>query len=252
MIPAIMLEDVSVYINKKNVLRNITINIPKSKITVILGPSGSGKSTLLRTINRLIELMPNVTVDGKIRVFGRNIYEISPYSLRRIVGMVFQTPNPFPHLSIYENVAIAAKINKVAKNKEELKSIVKDSLKKAMLWDEVKDRLNDRPFNLSGGQQQRLCLARALAMKPKILLLDEPTANIDAYNTLKIEEVLKRLVREEKITIVVVTHMVQQAKRIADYVVILYNGEIVEFGPARKVFTKPSNVITMKLLRGDI
>jgi phosphate transport system ATP-binding protein len=173
-----------------------------------------------------------------------------PYELRKYIGMVFQIPNPFPHLTIYENIAIAAKINGVAKDKKELDNIVRWALEKAMLWDEVRNRLHDYPHQLSGGQRQRLCLARALAMKPKLLLLDEPTANIDPVNARKLEEAIVSL--KDEVTVIMVTHSPYQAARVADYVAVLYDGKVVEQGPAQQLFLRPSTEITQKLLRGEM
>jgi len=249
---AIEVEDLHVYIGNKHILKGVNLRVPQSAITVILGPSGSGKSTLLRTINRLIELNPEARVRGRVRVMGIDVYSADPYEVRRMIGMVFQVPNPFPHMSIFDNVAIAAKINGVARRREELEKVVRWALEKAMLWDEVRDRLRDPPTKLSGGQQQRLCLARAIAMKPRILLLDEPTANIDVYNTVKIENALKSLVNELGMTVVLVTHMPQQALRIGDYVAVMYDGRIVEFGPVDQVSLNPRSEITKRLLRGEI
>ncbi len=249
---AVEIEDLHVYISGKHILKGVSLRVPESAITVILGPSGSGKSTLLRSINRLIELNPYARVEGTVRVFGKNVYEEDPYEVRRMIGMVGQVPNPFPHMSIYENVAIAAKINGVAKKRSEVDKIVKWALQHAMLWDEVKDRLKDPPTRLSGGQQQRLCLARALAMKPRLLLLDEPTANIDVYNAVKIENALKSLVEGLGMTIILVTHMPQQALRIGDYIAVMYDGRIVEFGSVDEVSLNPKSEVTRRLLRGEI
>jgi len=249
---AVRTEKLSVWIHGKHVLKGIDFRAPTAAITVIMGPSGSGKSTLLRSINRLIEMVPGSRVEGKVYIFGKDIYSDDPYRVRRYVTMVSQTPNPFPHMSIYENVAIGPKLHRIAKTREELDRIVKWALEKAMLWDEVKDRLHDPPTRLSGGQQQRLCLARALALKPKILLLDEPTANIDPVNARKIEEAIKMLVREEGITVIFVTHTPAQAVRVADFIAFIYNGELVEYGPAREIALNPRHRLTEMYLRGEI
>lgn len=247
---AIEIEKLNLYINERHILKNISLNIPYNTIHVIMGPSGSGKTTLLRVINRLIDLIPNARIEGKVFVMNKNVFQIDPYVLRRDIGMVFQIPNPFPHMSIYWNVAMAAKLNGVAKNGKELNEIVRWALEKAMLWDEVKDRLNRYPSELSGGQRQRLCLARAIAMKPKILLLDEPTANIDPVNARKLEEAIVSLKNE--ITIAMVTHSPHQAARVADSVTLIYDGTIVEQGSASRVFLHPSNEFTAKFLRGEV
>ena len=250
--PAVEIEGLRVWIGSNEVLKGVSASIPARSITVVLGPSGSGKSTLLRCINRLIELVPDARVEGTVRVFGVDVRKVDPYELRKRVGMVFQIPNPFPHMSIYENVAIAAKIAGVARSRRELDEVVRWALERAMLWDEVKDRLDDPPTRLSGGQQQRLCLARALAMKPRLLLLDEPTANIDPENSKKIEESIRTLVREEGVSVIFVTHSPHQAARIADYLVVVYRGLIVEEGSAREVIESPKHEITRKLLSGAI
>ncbi|MEM4553675.1 MAG: phosphate ABC transporter ATP-binding protein [Ignisphaera sp.] len=247
---AIEIKNLNLYISDRHILKNVSMDIEPNTIHVIMGPSGSGKTTLLRVINRLIDLTPNIKVSGEVYVLGRNVFEIDPYTLRRDIGMVFQVPNPFPHMSIYWNVAIAAKLNGVARNKRDLDEVVRWSLEKAMLWDEVKDRLNKYPNELSGGQRQRLCLARALAMKPKILLLDEPTANIDPVNARKLEEAIVSL--KNDITIVMVTHSPHQAARVADSVTLIYDGAIVEQGAASRIFLHPSNEFTAKFLRGEI
>ncbi|MEM1642832.1 MAG: phosphate ABC transporter ATP-binding protein [Desulfurococcaceae archaeon] len=244
------MENVNVYIDGRHVLRDITLKVPYNTVYVIMGPSGSGKTTILRVINRLIELNPNPKVNGSVKILGFDAFKVDPYDLRKYIGMVFQIPNPFPHMTIYENIAMAAKINGVARSKKELDEIVKWALDKAMLWDEVKDRLMSYPHTLSGGQRQRLCLARALAMKPKILLLDEPTANIDPVNARKIEEAISIL--KEDMTIIMVTHSPHQAARVADYVAMIYNGSIVEQGPASQVFLSPRTDFTAKFLRGEM
>ncbi|MEM0046772.1 MAG: phosphate ABC transporter ATP-binding protein [Fervidicoccaceae archaeon] len=250
---AIETENLSVSIGGRKILRDINIEIPRGKITAIMGPSGSGKTTLLRVFNRLIEVSDStdIAVEGKVLVEGRNILEIDLYELRRLFGMVFQEPNPFPHLSIYDNVAIGPKTLRIVRTKGELDELVRASLEMAGLWEEVKGRLKDKPWKLSGGQQQRLCLARALAIKPKILLLDEPTANIDPINTVKIEEALKKLAKEG-MTIVMVTHMPQQAIRIASHAIFLYHGSVVEQGPISKLAYAPSSELTKNFIYGEV
>jgi phosphate transport system ATP-binding protein len=245
---AVEVDNLTVKIREVVVLRDITLRIRRNTIFVLMGPSGSGKSTFLRTLNRLIDFVEGSEVRGSVRVLGQDIYEVDPYILRSKVVMVSQEPNPFPHMTIYDNVALPARLNKVARSKRELDELVRWALEKVMLWDEVKDRLRDYPHTLSGGQRQRLCLARALAAKPEILLLDEPTANIDPANTLRIEESLRNL--RDEVTVIMVTHMPHQAARVADHVALLYDGTIVEEGPAREVFMNPRNDITNKFLRG--
>ncbi|GAB6100795.1 phosphate ABC transporter ATP-binding protein [Thermococcus atlanticus] len=234
------------------VIKGINLKIPKNVVFALMGPSGCGKSTLLRAFNRLLELRDNTRVEGEVRLFGKNIYreDADPIEIRKDVGMVFQYPNPFPHLTIYDNVAIGVKLNGLVKNREELDKRVEWALKKAALWDEVKDRLRDYPANLSGGQRQRLVIARALAMKPKVLLMDEPTANVDPVGTKKIEELLFEL--KQDYTIVLVTHSPAQAARISDHVAFLYLGEIIEMGPTRKVFENPEHELTEKYVTGAL
>ncbi len=238
--PKIFTRGLRVFYGKKLVLKNINIDIPEGKITVIMGPSGSGKSTLLRVFNRMIDLVENAKVEGKVVLDGRDIYHdgISLVELRRRVGMVFQRPTPLP-MSIYDNVAFGPRIHGIAKTKEELDSIVERSLKLAGLWDEVKDRLHDPAAALSGGQQQRLAIARALAVDPEVLLLDEPTASLDPIATQKIEETIRGLAG--KYTIVLVTHDVEQAMRVADHVIFVYKGEVVEQAPADEFFANPKD-----------
>jgi phosphate transport system ATP-binding protein len=250
--PAIEVKGLRVRISGKDILKGVDLRVPEATITAIMGPSGSGKTTFLKVLNRLIELVDGVEVSGEVRVYGSNIFDMDVYKVRRLFGMVFQTPNPFPHLSIYDNVAMGAKVNNVARSRKELDEIVRWALEKAMLWDEVKNRLHDPPWRLSGGQQQRLCLARALAMKPRILLLDEPTANIDPVNTAQLEDALRTLRRDENITVVIVTHMPHQAIRVSDYIVMFYDGRVVEEGPTGEIAISPREDITRRFLRGEM
>lgn len=249
---ALETKDLKVYYGKNMVIKGVNLKVPKNVVFALMGPSGCGKSTMLRTFNRLLELNSEARVEGEVRIFGRNIYapDVDPIEVRREVGMVFQYPNPFPHLTIYDNVAIGLKLNRLVRSKEEIDKRVKWALKKAALWDEVKDRLDDYPSNLSGGQRQRLVIARTLAMKPKILLMDEPTANIDPVGTKKIEELLFELKKEY--TIILVTHSPAQAARVSDYVAFLYLGELIEVGPTRKVFENPEHELTEQYVTGAL
>lgn len=247
---AIEVENLTVRIKEVEVLRNVTLRVRRNTIFVLMGPSGSGKSTFLKTLNRLIDFVDGAEVRGTVRVLGEDVFRADPYKLRSRVVMVSQEPNPFPHMTIYDNVALPARLNGVARSRRELDEVVRWALEKVMLWDEVKGRLRDYPHTLSGGQRQRLCLARALAAKPEVLLLDEPTANIDPVNTIKIEESLRNL--RDELTIVMVTHMPHQAARVADYVALLYSGTVVEEGPAREVFMNPRSELTNRFLRGAL
>ncbi len=230
------------------VLKDINIEIVKNKITAFMGPSGCGKTTLIRCINRMHELNKEAYHKGEIYLEGESIFSMEPVILRRKVGMVFQKPNPFPHLTIYENVLAGYIINGIKLKKEEKDRIVEENLKKVALWDEVKDKLYTRGTHLSGGQQQRLCIARTLALNPEILLLDEPTSSLDPKSTVEIEKLLEKL--KENVTIIIVTHNISQASRIADYVAFIYLGELIEYGKAEKIFTSPENKITDEYLSG--
>lgn len=246
------IKDLNVWIGDRHVLRNINLDVPRNTVFTIMGPSGSGKSTLLRTINRIIELYQNVKISGEIYLENIKINDQNtrPENVRRLIGMVFQIPNPLPHLSIYDNVALGPKYNKLVKSKKELDELVKWALERAYLWDEVKDRLHEPARVLSGGQQQRLCIARALAMKPKILLMDEPTSNLDPVGSSKIEELMIEL--KKIVTIILVTHYPFQASRVSDYVAFIYDGQIIETGPAEEIFTRPKNPLTEKYVTGRI
>ncbi|AAB89887.1 phosphate ABC transporter ATP-binding protein PstB [Archaeoglobus fulgidus] len=240
----------SVYYGNKVGIRNVNLEIYRNKVTAIIGPSGCGKSTLLRSLNRLIELVDGVRIEGEVIFDGKNIYDdgVDAVELRRRIGMVFQHPNPFPK-SIFDNVAYGPRVHGI-KDKERLKEIVEESLKKAALWDEVKDRLSDSALGLSGGQQQRLCIARAIATNPEVILFDEPTSALDPIAAAKIEELMVEL--KKNYTVVVVTHNIQQAARISDYVAFFWMGELVEYGKTAKVFEKPEKELTEKYLTGRV
>ncbi|UXD21333.1 phosphate ABC transporter ATP-binding protein [Ignicoccus pacificus DSM 13166] len=244
------IEKLKVKISGKEILKGIDLEVPRGSIFAIMGPSGSGKSTLLRAINRLWDLYPDVEVEGKILLEGRDVYQMDPHELRKMVGMVFQRPNPFPHMSIFDNVAIGPKMHKMVKSKEELERLVEWSLKRAYLWDEVKDDLKRKAGRLSGGQQQRLCIARAIALKPKVLLMDEPTSALDVVSTKRIEENIVELKKE--FTVLIVTHNPQQAARISDYVAFIYDGKVVEVGPTSEIFTRPKHELTEKYVLGKV
>ena len=239
----------NVWFGDNHVLKDINLKIREKTVTAIMGPSGCGKTTLIRSINRMNDLINGSRTLGEVYIDGHNIYEgkTNVYELRRKIGMVFQKPNPFPK-SIYENVAFGPKIHKMARGKE-LDDIVEKSLKEAALWDEVKDRLHDSAFSLSGGQQQRLCIARALAVKPEIILMDEPCSSLDPTATARIEALLRRL--SEKYTVVIVTHNLQQAARVSDFTAFLYMGKLVEYGDTKRVFENPQSELTEKYITGE-
>lgn len=249
---AIEVNNLNVWYGDKHVLKNINFKIPKNIIFAIMGPSGCGKSTLLRAMNRLLDLNPHAKVEGRVKINGIDVYSdrIDITWVRRQFGMVFQTPNPFPHLSIYENVALGPRVNGLVRDKIELDRLVKRALEQAYLWDEVRNDLKKPASTLSGGQQQRLCIARALALKPKIILMDEPTANLDPVASSKIEELMLEL--KEEYTIIIVTHNPQQAARMSDYVAFLYMGELIEIGETSIVFTRPRHELTEKYVIGRI
>ncbi|ABW17832.1 phosphate ABC transporter ATP-binding protein PstB [Alkaliphilus oremlandii] len=244
----IVVEDLDLYYGAFQALQDISLNIEEKKVTALIGPSGCGKSTFLRTLNRMNDLIDNVRIEGKLELDGKDIYskDLDVVALRRRVGMVFQKPNPFPK-SIYENVVYGPRSYGV-KSKIELDSIVEKSLKKAALWDEVKDRLNKSALGLSGGQQQRLCIARALAMEPEILLMDEPTSALDPIATAKIEELVSEIKKEY--TIVIVTHSMQQAARISDFTAFFLMGQLIEVGKTKEIFTMPRDKRTEDYITG--
>jgi len=246
----IIINNLRVEIGGREILKGVNVKVPKNCIFTIMGPSGSGKSTLLRAINRILDLYDDVKVSGDVIVDDVNVYDpkTDPIYVRRLVGMVFQIPNPLPHLTIYENVALGPKMNRLVKSKKELDELVRWALEKAYLWDEVKDRLHTPAIKLSGGQQQRLCIARALAMKPKVILMDEPTSNLDPIATSKIEELIIEL--KEYLTVVLVTHNPFQASRVSDYIAFMYDGTILEVGSVDEIFTKPKNKYTEMYVTG--
>ncbi|WP_323135061.1 phosphate ABC transporter ATP-binding protein PstB [Methylophaga sp. OBS3] len=238
----------NLFYGESQALRNINMSIPKNRVTAFIGPSGCGKSTLLRCFNRMNDLIDNVSVTGEILLDGADVNapKVNVADLRRNVGMVFQKPNPFPK-TIYENVAYGLRLQGV-NDRQTLDKVVEKSLKGAALWDEVKDRLHTLAMGLSGGQQQRLVIARAIAIEPEVLLLDEPASALDPLSTLKVEELIHEL--KDKYTIVIVTHNMQQAARVSDYTAFLYMGELIEFGATDELFTNPSKKQTEDYITG--
>lgn len=246
--PLAEVEGLNLFYDGKQALRDVNMNIPRRKVTAFIGPSGCGKSTLLRCFNRLNDLVDSCRVEGEIRINGESIFspDVDITDLRKRVGMVFQKSNPFPK-SIYENVAYGAKIAGVRK-KRVLDEIVEKNLKRAALWDEVSDRLDDSAMGLSGGQQQRLCIARAVAVEPDVLLMDEPCSALDPVATARIEDLVTEL--KDRFTIVIVTHNMQQASRVSDYTAFMYMGDIVEFDATEKIFLNPSKKHTEDYVSG--
>jgi phosphate transport system ATP-binding protein len=246
--PKIKVEDLSLFYGKKNALNNISIEIPEKQVTALIGPSGCGKSTFLRSLNRMNDLIDGVKVEGRVMLDDLNVYDknIDVVELRKKIGMIFQKSNPFPK-SIYENVAYGPKINGIT-NKKQLDAIVENSLVLSALWDEVKDDLNKSGLSLSGGQQQRLCIARAIAVNPEILLMDEPASALDPISTTKIEDLI--FVLKNNFTIVIVTHNMQQAARVSDRCAFFYMGDLVEYSDTLKMFTAPDKKQTEDYIRG--
>ncbi len=244
----IITKDLNLFYGENHALKNITMNIKANAVTAFIGPSGCGKSTFLKSINRMNDLVDGVHINGKILLDGEDIYDpkVDTTLLRKKIGMVFQQPNPFP-MSIYDNVAYGPRIHGM-KNKAQLDEIVENSLRGAAIWDEVKDRLKKSALGLSGGQQQRLCIARALAVEPEVLLMDEPTSALDPISTLKIEELMEQL--KEKYTVVAVTHNMQQAARVSDYTAFFLLGELVEFDTTDNIFGSPKDKRTEDYITG--
>ena len=233
----------------KQALKNINLNIKPNIVTAIIGPSGCGKTTLIRCINRMHEMTPNAKAKGSVILDGLDIYDkaVDPVTIKRRIGMVFQKPNPFPTMSIYDNVAAGLKLNGI-RDKKLIDDVVRESLEGAVLWDEVKSELTKPGIGLSGGQQQRLCIARALAMQPEILLMDEPTSALDPIASSKIEELVHSM--KGHLTIVIVTHNMQQAARVSDYTAFMYLGEMIECGDTKQIFENPQMELTERYISG--
>ena len=245
----LLTKDLKAKFGKVQVLKGINLNFPENKVTAIMGPSGCGKTTLIRCLNRIHELTPNAKVEGEVILDGVNIYspQVDPVAIRRRIGMVFQKANPFPTMSIYDNTVAGLKLAGV-RNKEMLNTMAEKSLRMAFLWDEVKDDLKKSGTNLSGGQQQRLCIARALAVEPEVILMDEPCSALDPVATAKIEESIVEL--KKGFTIIIVTHNMQQAARISDFTAFMYLGQLIEFGETSEVFENPKSELTEKYITG--
>jgi phosphate transport system ATP-binding protein len=252
---AIAVNNLTAYYGAKVAVRDVTFEAGQQAVTAIIGPSGSGKSTVLRALNRMLEVVPGARVEGEVLFHGINLYdrEIEPAAVRRTIGMVFQQPNPFPTMSIYDNVAAAARFNGLVKTRQQTDELVEGCLRRAALWDEVKDSLGQSGASLSGGQQQRLCIARALAVNPEVILMDEPCSALDPIATLQIEQLARELAQEY--AIVIVTHNMQQAARVSDQTVFMSMnderaGYLVESGPTAEIFTNPRNKLTEDYITG--
>ena len=244
--PIITVNDLNLWYGQTQALKNISLEIPEKSITALIGPSGCGKSTFLKTLNRMNDLIPGVKITGEVRYHGENIFDTEVNNLRKEIGMVFQKPNPFP-MSIYDNIAYGPRTHGI-RNKAQLDEIVEKALKGAAIWDEVKDRLKKNALGMSGGQQQRLCIARALAVEPEVLLMDEPTSALDPISTSRIEDLAMEL--KEKYTIVIVTHNMQQAVRISDQTAFFLLGDLVEYGGTETLFSTPSDKRTEDYITG--
>jgi phosphate transport system ATP-binding protein len=242
-----VVDNLSAFYGSKKAIEGINLEFPKRSVTAIIGPSGCGKSTLIRCLNRIHETTPKARVEGRVLLDGQDIYGQDPVEVRRRIGMVFQKPNPFPTMSIYNNVAAGLRLNG-RHDRKVMDERVLESLKGAALWDEVKDNLSAPGISLSGGQQQRLCIARALAVQPEIILMDEPASALDPIATAKIEDLVFDL--KEKYTVIIVTHNMQQAARVADYTAFLYLGKLVEFGVTKEIFERPKEKLTESYITG--
>lgn len=240
--------DFDAYFGENHAVKKVNIEIPKNNIVAVMGPSGCGKTTFLRCINRMHELIEGTSTKGKMLLNGEDVYEMHPIFVRHKIGMVFQRPNPFPHLSIYDNVIAGYKLNGMKMGKKDKDIIVEQSLQKSALWNEVKDSLHKKGTFLSGGQQQRLCIARAIAMEPEVLLLDEPTSALDPISTSSIEVLLQDL--KKNYTLVIVTHNMQQAARVSDKTAFFYLGELIEYDVTKNIFTNPQDKRTQNYITG--
>jgi phosphate transport system ATP-binding protein len=245
----VRIEKVNGWYGAKRAIKDVNLNVKDKAVTAFIGPSGCGKTTLLRCLNRMHEMTPGAHADGRVVVDGIDIYDksIDPVVIRRRIGMVFQKPNPFPTMSIFDNVAAGLRLNGM-KNKTILTEIVEESLKNAALWEEVKNELEQPGMSLSGGQQQRLCIARALAMQPEVLLMDEPTSSLDPIGSSKIEELVRIL--KDSVTIIIVTHNMQQAARVSDFTAFMYLGDLIEYGATNQIFMKPEKELTERYISG--
>jgi len=245
----VRIEKVNGWYGTKRAIKDVNLNVKDKAVTAFIGPSGCGKTTLLRCLNRMHELTPGAHADGRVVVDGIDIYDksIDPVVIRRRIGMVFQKPNPFPTMSIFDNVAAGLRLNGM-KNKTIIREIVEESLKNAALWEEVKNELEKPGMSLSGGQQQRLCIARALAMQPEVLLMDEPTSSLDPIGSSKIEELVRIL--KDSVTIIIVTHNMQQAARVSDFTAFMYLGDLIEYGATNQIFMKPEKELTERYISG--
>ena len=245
----VRIEKVNGWYGAKRAIKDVNLNVKDKAVTAFIGPSGCGKTTLLRCLNRMHEMTPGAHADGRVVVDGIDIYDksIDPVVIRRRIGMVFQKPNPFPTMSIFDNVAAGLRLNGM-KNKTILREIVEESLKNAALWEEVKNELEQPGMSLSGGQQQRLCIARALAMQPEVLLMDEPTSSLDPIGSSKIEELVRIL--KDSVTIIIVTHNMQQAARVSDFTAFMYLGDLIEYGATNQIFMKPEKELTERYISG--
>jgi phosphate transport system ATP-binding protein len=245
----VRIENVNGWYGSKRAIKDVNLNVKEKTVTAFIGPSGCGKTTLLRCLNRMHEMTPGAHADGRVLVDGVDIYDksIDPVIIKRRIGMVFQKPNPFPTMSIFDNVSAGLRLNGM-NNKTIIREIVEESLRNAALWDEVKNQLDEPGMSLSGGQQQRLCIARALAMQPEVLLMDEPTSSLDPFGSSKIEELVRIL--KDNVTIIIVTHNMQQAARVSDFTAFMYLGDLIEYGSTNQIFMNPEKELTERYISG--